>query len=207
MRAGSGRAMSTRWTRIRRSRPSRVRRQGFTHLAFNSYAKPIDGGGASTPAVRDPKFRDALAYALDREAIIDAAVDGHATPGSTLIPPGVVQFHLEPSNPRRYDAEEASRRLGLPATSTPMRMGFARTSTDALSTYASSTRPPTRSTAAAVVVADDWEAVGIGVTPTGLEPDTLEELLYVPEVGGTAEYDVELWAGRGRRIPTSSCRC
>jgi peptide/nickel transport system substrate-binding protein len=175
---------------------------GFTHLAFNSYAKPIDGGGASTPAVRDPKFRDALAYALDREAIIDAAVDGHATPGSTLIPPGVVQFHLKPSNPRRYDAEEASRRLEaagyIDADEDGIREDLNGRPIDLRLVYPTS---DPRYAAAAVVVADDWEAVGIGVTPTGLEPDTLEELLYVPEVGGTAEYDVELWSWSGSPDP------
>ena len=84
---------------------------GFTHLAFNTYAQPIDGGGASTPAVRDPAFRDALGYALDLQAIVDMAVDGHATPGTTLIPPAMAPFHTEPSRPRSFDVEEARTRL------------------------------------------------------------------------------------------------
>ena len=58
-----------------------------------------------------------------------------------------------------------------------------------------------RYAAAAVAVADDWERVGIGVTRPGHEPDTLAELMYVPEAGGTAEYDVELWGWSGSPDP------
>jgi peptide/nickel transport system substrate-binding protein len=175
---------------------------GFTHLAYNTYATPIDGGGASTSAVRDPAFRDALGYALDRSAIIDAAVDGHATPGTTLIPPGVPAFHVEPSTPRRFDAEEAMRRLDaagyVDADEDGMREDLDGKPIRLRLVYPTS---DPKYAAAGVAVADDWERVGIGVTPSGLEPDTLEELMYVPEVGGTADYDVELWSWSGSPDP------
>ena len=175
---------------------------GFTHLAFNTYAQPIDGGGASTAAVRDPAFRDALGYALDLDAIIDAAVDGHATPGTTLIPPAVVPFHTDPSQPRRFDVDEARDRLEA--------AGYRDTDQDGIRedldgkpidlrlVYPTSER---RFASAAVAVASQWDAVGVGVTPAGMEPDPLEELLYTPEAGGTAEYDVELWSWTGSPDP------
>ena len=175
---------------------------GFTHLAFNTYAKPIDGGGASTTAVRDPAFRDALGYALDPEAIIDAAVDGHATPGTTLIPPAVVPFHIEPSRPRRFDAEEARDRLEAAgyrdSDGDGVREDLDGKPIDLGLVYPTSDR---RFASAAIAVASQWDAVGVGVTPKGLEPDPLEELLYTPEAGGTAEYDVELWSWRGSPDP------
>jgi peptide/nickel transport system substrate-binding protein len=175
---------------------------GFTHLAYNTYAAPIDGGGASTSAIRDPAFRDALGYALDRSAIIDAAVDGHATPGTTLIPPGVPAFHVEPSTPRRYDAEEAMRRLDAAGYVDADEDGT-REDLDGKPIQLRLVYPTSdpKYAAAAVAVADAWERVGIGVTPSGLEPDTLEELMYVPEVGGTADYDVELWSWSGSPDP------
>jgi peptide/nickel transport system substrate-binding protein len=175
---------------------------GFTHLAFNTYAKPIDGGGPSTSAVRDPAFRDALGYALDLDEIIDAAVDGHATPGTTLIPPAVVPFHTEPSQPRGFDVAEARDRLEA--------AGYRDTDEDGIRedldgepidlrlVYPTSDR---RYASAAVAVAGQWDAVGVPVTPEGLEPDPLEELLYTPEAGGTAEYDAELWSWRGSPDP------
>lgn len=175
---------------------------GFTHLAFNTYAMPIDGGGASTSAVRDPAFRDALGYALDLGAIVDAAVDGHATPGTTLIPPAVVPFHAEPSRPRRFDREEAQARLAA--------AGYVDRDEDGVREDLDG-RPidlrlfyPTNDpkyASAAVAVTDQWKAVGIGVIPKGLEPDTLDELLYPPEAGGTAEYDVLLWRWSGSPDP------
>ena len=175
---------------------------GFTHLAFNTYAKPIDGGGASTPAVRDPAFRDALGYALDPEAIIDAAVSGYATPGTTLIPPAVVPFHMEPSKPRRFDPDEARDRLEAAgyrdSDGDGVREDLDGGPIDLRLVYPTSER---RFASAAVAVASQWDAVGVGVTPKGFEPAPLEELLYTPEAGGTAEYDVALWRWTGSPDP------
>jgi peptide/nickel transport system substrate-binding protein len=175
---------------------------GFTHLAFNAYPRAIDGGGASTGAVRDPAFRDALGYALDQDEIIEMARDGHATPGSTLIPPAVVPFHAEPSRPRRFDPREAAVRLDAAGyrdtDGDGTREDLDGRTIDLRLVYPTS--DPSYA-AAAVAVAAGWEEVGVGVTVNGLEPDTLTELLYVPEAGGTADYDVELWSWTGSPDP------
>ena len=39
---------------------------GYSYLTFNGYPDPIEGGGASTTAVADPAFRDALGWAGGR---------------------------------------------------------------------------------------------------------------------------------------------
>lgn len=175
---------------------------GLTHVAFNTYGEPIDGGGASTPAVRDRRFRDALGYALDPEALIGDALHGHGAPGTTVIPPAFGPFHTEPTRPRSYDLDETRRRLdeaGYPDSDgdgiredqdgDPIDLGL----------YYPTTDPKYR--LAARVVEAGWERVGVGVTPNGLAPDTLTELLYVPEAGGTAEYDVVLWGWTGSTDP------
>ena len=175
---------------------------GFTHIAFNTYAQPIDGGGASTAAVRDPRFRAALDHAIDRDAIVDAAVDGHATSATTLIPPANEPFHSEPVHPRTFDVTEAEKQLTA--------AGYVDSDGDGtredldgkpidLRLYYPTSDP--RYLAAALAVADAWKRVGIGVTPKGLEPDTLEEQLYTPEAGGTAEYDAVLWSWSGSPDP------
>src|SRR4029078_8785554 len=171
---------------------------GFTHLAFHTWRQRIDGGGASTPAVRDPRFRAALDYAIDRDAVIAAAVDGHATPATTLVPAGSAPFHTQPADPRTFDVTEAEKRLTA--------AGYVDSDEDGtredldgrpidLRLYYPTSDP--RYLAAALAIADQWKKVGIGVTPKGLEPDTLEEQLYTPEAGGTADYEhVRLsWAG------------
>jgi peptide/nickel transport system substrate-binding protein len=175
---------------------------GFTHIAFNTYPKPIDGGGASTAAVRDPRFRDALGYAIDPDAVIDAAVDGHATPATTLIPPAVGSFHAEPSHPRTFDAAEAERRLTAAGYVDGDEDG-AREDLDGrpidLRLYYPTSDP--RYVSAALAVAGQWERVGITVTPKGLAPEALAEQLYTPEAGGTAEYDAVLWSWSGSPDP------
>jgi peptide/nickel transport system substrate-binding protein len=175
---------------------------GFTHVAFNTYARPIDGGGASTAAVRDPRFRDALGYAVDTAAIIDAAVDGHATPATTLVPPSVAAFRAEPSRPRTFDPAEAQRRLTaagyVDADEDGVREDLDGRPID-LRLYYPTSEP--RYVAAALALAGQWERIGVKVTPTGLEPDALAEQLYTPESGGTAEYDAVLWSWSGSPDP------
>jgi peptide/nickel transport system substrate-binding protein len=175
---------------------------GYTHLAFNAYGTPIDGGGASTTAVRDARFRDALGYAIDQGALIDHAVSGHGRPGTTAMPPMLVPFHSDPTTPRRFDPDEAMRRLDAAgyrdsdgdgvredADGKPIRLRLVYPKTD-----------PKYAAAAATVV-EEWQHVGIGATATGYDPDTLAELMYVPEAGGTADYDVELWGWAGSPDP------
>jgi peptide/nickel transport system substrate-binding protein len=175
---------------------------GFTHVAFNTYGAPIDGGGASTPAVRDRRFRDALGYALDSDALIRDALDGHGTPGTTVIPPVFGPFHTEPARPRTFDVDEARQRLddaGYPdSDGDGVREDQDGAPID-LELYYPTTESKYRLAARTVEAA--WERVGIGVTPHGLEPDTLTELLYVPEAGGTAEYDAVLWGWTGSPDP------
>ena len=59
---------------------------GWTYLAFNCYDSPDSKGH---PVLRDPDFRRAIEYAIDRESIVQTAYYGHATPGYTFMPTGV----------------------------------------------------------------------------------------------------------------------
>ena len=175
---------------------------GYTHVAFNTYAAEIDGGGASTRAVRDPKFRDALGYALDRDAIIEAALGGHGKPGTTALPPVLLPFHSEPTRPREFEFAEARRRLSEAGYRDLDGDGI-REDLDGVPIDLRLFHPNSdpKYAAAAQVVTDGWERLGIGVSAIGLAPDTLEELMYVPEAGGTAEYDVALWGWTGSPDP------
>ena len=59
---------------------------GWTELGFNTYGtgtgKTIKGGGPSTKALQDPKFRDALGYAIDKQKLVDNVIGGLGTIGS-----------------------------------------------------------------------------------------------------------------------------
>jgi peptide/nickel transport system substrate-binding protein len=175
---------------------------GYTHLAFNAYPDQIDGGGPSTPAVRDPKFRDALGYAISPGPLIDAALSGYAIPGTTAIPPKFAPWHSDPSSPRRFDPVEAMRRLdaaGYRDTDSDGRREDKEGRPIELRLFFPTSDPKYSAVARAITFR--WERVGVGVTTRGLASDTLAELLYVPEAGGTADYDVELWGWTGSPDP------
>ena len=91
----------------------------FTHMVFNTH-EPFEGGGASTSAVRDPAFRDALGFAIDKPALVDKVLGGHGLVGSTIIPPAMARRPVAPRaserarlRPRRRQPE--ARRRGLQA--------------------------------------------------------------------------------------------
>jgi peptide/nickel transport system substrate-binding protein len=83
---------------------------GYTELSFNTGGTK-EGYGGSTPALSDVAFRDALGYAIDKQALVDAVLNGHGVPGDTIIPPFHTRWHVAPDTPRTFDIEEAKRRL------------------------------------------------------------------------------------------------
>ncbi|HET9456494.1 MAG TPA: ABC transporter substrate-binding protein [Candidatus Limnocylindrales bacterium] len=83
---------------------------GYTELSINTGGNN-EGYGGRTAALSDVAFRDALGYAIDTEALVDATLGGYGTPGSTIIPPFHTRWHVPPENPRTFDIEEAKRRL------------------------------------------------------------------------------------------------
>ena len=95
----------------RTSSPSTASTNGWTMLNLNSYDKDIPGGGASTKALRDPAFRDALGYAIDKELLIERVLGGYGTPGTTQVPPFPAKWHVEPDKPRTFDIELAKQKL------------------------------------------------------------------------------------------------
>jgi peptide/nickel transport system substrate-binding protein len=72
---------------------------GFDEIAFNAGSVDLESGepiGDPNPAVLDPKFRYALGFAIDREAIRDRVYEGAGDIGSSIIPPFYPRFHWEP---------------------------------------------------------------------------------------------------------------
>ena len=95
---------------------------GWTQLAFNTYGtgtgKTIQGGGPSTKALLDPAFRDALGYAVDHKALVDRVLGGYGDPGTTIVPPILTDWHVEPDQPRTLqhrDGQAEARRGRLSA--------------------------------------------------------------------------------------------
>jgi len=175
---------------------------GWTQLAFNVYGKDIDGGGASTKAIRDVKFRDALGFAIDREALVSQVLDGFGLPGTTNVPPIFKNFHTEPTTPRTFDLDEAKRRLEAAGYLDSNGSGT-REDKEGKEINLRIYHPTTdaKYAKAGQLIADSWKQVGIGVTIQGYDSNTLTELLYVPEAGGTADYDIVMWGWLGAADP------
>lgn len=86
---------------------------GFNQLAFNTGAALSDGTpiGDGNPLLKDVKLRQAIGWAIDRQALVDKVLGGLGSAGSTVIPPNYVNLHLDPANPVGYDPDKAKAML------------------------------------------------------------------------------------------------
>lgn len=172
---------------------------GFTELGFNTYNKDIPGGGASTKALRDPAFRDALGYAIDKQAILDKVYHGHGTLGSTLIPPYYVNFHVEPTSPRTFNLDTARQKLeaaGYVLNSAGVRLDKEGKPLN-LRLYYPNDDPNYASDGQ--FIADWFGQIGIKVKGQGYDGGTLTSIETAPEATppGKAKFDMFIWGWTG----------
>ena len=81
----------------------------FEQLNFNCSDSPASTGNR---VMLDPKFRQALQYAVDRQKNAAVAYDGYFSPGSTLLPP-YSEYYWQPPSAQNYtyDPAKASQML------------------------------------------------------------------------------------------------
>ena len=177
---------------------------GWSQLAFNTYGtgtgKTIKNGGPSTKALLDPAFRDALGYAVDHQALVDRVLGGFGDVGSTMVPPILSDWHVDPDNPRHFDIELAKQKLEaagyhldannkrLDKESKPIVLRLAHPNTN--DSYAKS----------AQFVKEWYGELGIDVSVQSYDSDTLTSLI-LPPPDGKAAYDIELWGWVGNPDP------
>jgi peptide/nickel transport system substrate-binding protein len=86
----------------------------FTELGFNSGAATVDNQpvGNGAPAARDPKFRQAIGYAIDLKALSTKVMQGYGQIGQSIIPPNYSAFSFNAgSNAYTYDKAKAEQML------------------------------------------------------------------------------------------------
>lgn len=178
---------------------------GWTELAFNTYGtgtnKTIKGGGASTKALVDPKFRDALGYAIDKETLVERVLGGYGDEGTTNVPPVLADWHVEPDKPRAFDIALAKQKLDaagykldaskkrLDKEKRPIKLRLYVPDSD--ESYA----------AAAALIRDWYDELGIDVTTRTYTSEALGKLILPPEGDGTADYDMIVWGWSGSPDP------
>jgi peptide/nickel transport system substrate-binding protein len=86
---------------------------GFDEIAFNVGSVNVQTGkpmGDPNPALMDPKFRYALQFAIDRDAIAERVYQGGGEPASSIIPTTYSTWHWEPpsQDAPTYDPAKAA---------------------------------------------------------------------------------------------------
>ncbi len=176
---------------------------GWTQLAFNGYGastgKTIPNGGPSTKALLDPAFRDALGYAVDRQALVDRVLGGYGDVGTTIVPPVLTNWHVEPTKTRTFDIELAKQKLD--AAGYPLDASGNRLDKEGKPINLRMFMPDSDENypKAAQFIAAWYGQLGVKVTTQVLSSATLTEKIYPPEGGEgyTADYDIELWGWSG----------
>ncbi len=89
---------------------------GFDEIAFNTGAVDLETGapiGDGHEALKDPAFRYALQFAIDRELIVERAYQGAGDPGDTIIPALYDDYHWSPpeEDAATFDLDKADELL------------------------------------------------------------------------------------------------
>jgi peptide/nickel transport system substrate-binding protein len=176
---------------------------GYTYLAYNLYPKDIPDGGASTTALRDVAFRDALNWAIDNEHLADRVIKGYGTPGTTQVPPFHSTWHVPPANPRTFDIPEAQRRLAAAGYETNAQGQLLDKEDKPITLRLTWPASEEDGGAIAEFIKEWWGQLGITVQAQVTEDDTLINQLLLPEAGGTADWDTYIWGWGGDPDPTS----
>ena len=176
---------------------------GYTELGFNTYTKEIPGGGASTTAVADPAFRDALGYAIDKQLLLDKVVQGYGTVGTTQVPVWERRFHTDPANPRTFDIELAKQKLdaaGYALDASGNRLDKEGKAINLRLYFPNSSDDYPK---IAAFITDWFGQLGIQVKSQSFDAGALTDILLPPEAGDKykADYDMFIWGWGGYPDP------
>ena len=187
---------------------------GWTQLAFNGYGasdgKTITGGGPSTKALLDPAFRDALGYAVDKDVLVDRVLGGFGDVGTTVVPPVLGAWHVEPTTPRKFDIELAKQKLD--AAGYKLDVNGARLDKEGKPISLRLYMPDTDDAYPKVAqfVKDWYGQLGVKVTTSVYDSSTLGNIVLPPEACEEpegceykADYDIELWGWAGNPDPNA----
>jgi peptide/nickel transport system substrate-binding protein len=158
---------------------------------FNTGADVTIPTSDGNPALTDVNVRTALAMAVDKQAIVKEVEHGHATAGSSIVPPTGAAFHLEPSAEETipFDLEGASALLD--------RLGYADTDHDgvredpktgdplSIRLFSRTAREDTHTIAQYLI--NWWAQIGVQASETALSDKELTNAIF------EGNYDAFIW--------------
>jgi peptide/nickel transport system substrate-binding protein len=180
---------------------------GWTQLGFNAYGEGtgnvIPDGGPSSKALLDPAFRDALGYAIDKELLVERVLGGFGDVGTTIVPPVLSQWHVEPANPRTFDIEVAKQKLDAAGYALDGDGKRLDKEGNVLNLRLYMPDSDANYPKAAEFIEGWFDELGIGLTTQVFDSDSLVDLMLPPEAGEgyTADYDLFIWGWSGNPDP------
>jgi peptide/nickel transport system substrate-binding protein len=178
--------------------------QAYDNIGFNCYQGPSGGH----PACRDPKFRSALAWAIDTKTIAAVAYGGAAVPATSILPsdywPKDADYHWQPpaGELRTYDPAKANQLLD--------EAGYRDTDGDGIRDYkgkpiklrlwASNERGALGM--AGKLIAGYLMKAGLKIQYESMDPAAMNEGVYAYKDGKyTPDYDMFCWGWAGDYDP------
>jgi len=185
---------------------------GYEDLGFNCYTGKTSLGH---PALKDWRFRQALNYAIDREAIVSTAHLGRAVPGTTIIPvdyyPKSLDWHWEPPAEVKYTFDLEKAKAALDAA------GYKDTDGDGTRDYqgkpivlrlwARSAAPTSQRDGR--LLTDWFQSIGLKIKYSVIDEGLLIEKMYNTNAAGefAPDYDMFIWRNGGDVDPTYILSC
>jgi peptide/nickel transport system substrate-binding protein len=163
----------------------------FDELSFNTGAALTNGKpvGNGAPASRDPKFRQAVAYAIDTKTIIQRSLLGYGQQAASIVPSVFSLYTYDPGSARyTYDPTKAEQMLDAAGyTKGPDGMRIDPTTHKEMNLRLDAVNDSPSYTADLQYVAEYLKAVGIKTTTNSYSDDKLTDLI------GNGQYDMFIW--------------
>jgi peptide/nickel transport system substrate-binding protein len=153
---------------------------------------PEDGVCSGHPALKDLAVRQALAHATDKANIIDVATLGTASPGLSMVPPGLGEYYAADVEDYAFDIAAANALLDEAGyedgDGDGTRECLPEQDCETLTfrfNYADDIDTAPRE---AELLQGSWSEIGVAIEIQGLDPDTLTSVCCP-----SFDYDIMLW--------------
>ena len=166
-------------------------------LGMNCYDSPDSLGN---PVLRDPRFRQALNWAVDRDKLVQVAYSGHALPATSVIPadyyPASLDWHWQPPAGAEYAFDLGKARAALDAA------GYRDTNGDGIRDYRGKPivlRLFVRDEAvaqqkAATLIASWFKQLGLKINYSVMSTGAMSDRIYNTKGDTFApDYDLFMW--------------